>query len=389
MWWYSQLLMHCVCVCTCVCDIERYDVAHVTHRGSNMKSMWDKTVNGLSSISRGTYNVLTLKRLRTSQSSETGKLPDERRCSDRELGSLTERTSSQTHAVDGSTCSSPESSLRHSLYGYSPALEPFSVSDEDSVLYRKNNVCLKCQLGEMKKAEVSAPAPTPASPAIRSLRALHASSSASLHPRSSAHSSHSQTSQKPSTKVPGFLFIASRGSNFGSTLILNWTPNSAMINHVRTINNSTIQSEWRASDSEMSSSIESKCSCSSDNTTTSSTEPPTLTLISPSPQSSSPGSSILPPLASPTCISASPSLPPLPTSPLPSGEHQCVSLDLSEMEVIRVFYRRDESGHIVSGEMVVSSKQTNFWVFQFSNGGLTDLIRLFASFKYFSHHHYK
>ena len=79
----------------------------------------------------------------------------------------------------------------------SPPLSPVercTTPEEDEVLYSKNNVLLK------------------------------------YPPRRTGGE---QTSSNDGTSgnqvlIPGFLFITTRGSNFGSTLLLNWAPNSSM-----------------------------------------------------------------------------------------------------------------------------------------------------------------
>lgn len=295
-----------------------------------MKAVFGKTVSGISSITRGTYNILTFSRLRSSQSvvnSETDEVED------RELNSLNGAVSTHDHG-------------RSMIASYSPPTQLLHITQEDDILYRKNNVYLKCQIGARGKSEASSASldesssSSTSSPAVQSLRILQGS-----------------PSPKPPVeqKVPGFLFIASRGSNYGSTLILNWAPNSTMIKCSGSINSTTC-TEGESSDNEL---------------TSSSGE---------SERSLTDGAAV-PHSASGYSLSPSP--------PTPRTEHKCVSIDLGEMEVIRVFYHTDKSGCIVSGEMVVSSKQTNFWVFHFQNGGLTDLIHLFCSWKYFSHQQHR
>ena len=302
-----------------------------------MKAAWGRTVSGLSSFTRGTYNVLTLSRLRNSQPVTKS---DTDGTKDQELDSINGATSSQDKSSRGaSLCTS---------YTPPPNLLPV-ITQEDDILYRKNNVCLKCQIGAAARKSNSSASPDSSltSPAVQCLRALSSRSTSPQPP---------PTEQK-TEKVPGFLFIASRGSNYGSTLILNWAPNS-MIQCSVSINASA-QTAGEASDNQLTSSSESERSL---------TEAASASSAPPNPTASSSSSS---------------------SSAATRVEHKCVSIDLGEMEVIRVFYQSDESGCIVSGEMVVSSKQTNFWVFRFQNGGLTDLIHLFCSWKYFSHHEHR
>ena len=100
--------------------------------------------------------------------------------------------------------------------------------------------------------------------------------------------------------IPGFFFVATRGSNVGTTLILNWAPNSSM--------------KVPVGDQHV----------------------PIQDLVD--------GSSNDQPheLLSESCSS--------------------ISIDLCSMEMIRIFYRMDESGFIISGELVVKSKEEYFKV---------------------------
>ena len=323
-----------------------------------MKAALGKTIGGISSFTRGTYNVLTFSRFRRSQTvvqnDATGGMED------RELNSLYGTT---THG-------SPERSLSGS-YTPPPHNRP-SITQEDDVLYRKNNVYLKCEIGAAMATNEHITTPTDldgsVSPAVQSLHNLQGTTPPSP-----------EYSPQHKDKVPGFLFIASRGSNYGSTLILNWAPNSSIIKCSGSIN-STICTAGEASDNEMMTSGGSEREQNGHHTT------PTDTIS----ESNSSYSILCPPspstyLHTPPSITTSVSATTIPHR----TEHKCVSIDLGDMEMIRIFYQVNESGCKVSGEMVVSSKQTNFWVFQFPNGGLTDLLHLFRSWKYFNHHEHK
>ena len=90
--------------------------------------------------------------------------------------------------------------------------------------------------------------------------------------------------------IPGFLFVTTRGSNFGTTLILNWAPNSSM--KVPRVDDSS------------------------------------------------------------ECSTATPFV----------GLCSSVSIDLCSMEMIRIFYHMDDKGFIISGELVVKSKEEEFKV---------------------------
>ena len=178
----------------------------------------------------------------------------------------------------------------------SPSLPPSPVErcltpEEDEVLYRKNNVLLKYPARKMTSEQM--------------------------------HSDNA-TQSDSQVLIPGFLFITTRGSNFGSTLLLNWAPNSSM----RAPGTDGVPATAEAE------------SCQSHYD-----------------------------LDRPSCSS--------------------VSIDLGMMEIIRIFYHTDENGFIAKGEMVISSKDRNFKVFHFKNGGLSELIHIFRSWKYFSHQMHK
>ena len=319
-----------------------------------MKAVFGKTIGGISSLTRGTYNVLTsrFRRSETVERSESGE------------GAGSEREMNPVNGVSAvGDLSPPDPSLSSS--NTSPCLRrhPASPSQEDDILYRKNNVYLKCRIGSADTGDSEA-TPTDGgsnqSPAVKSLRNLQA---ASLPVES----------KQREEKVPGFLFITSRGANYGSTLILNWAPNSSIIKCSGSIN-STIRTAGEAS---------------SDHTTSHENERGTINEATPQ----SPSLSSIPTEQQPTSSSSSSSSSSLPatstTTVATRTEHKCVSIDLGEMEIIRVFYHTDESGCKISGEMVVSSRQTDFWVFQFQNGGLTDLIHLFCSWDYFNHQEHR
>lgn len=150
----------------------------------------------------------------------------------------------------------------------------------DDVLFRKNNVLLKHQSGSLFKK---------------------ASRKDVLH-SGGVESGDQGDSLDNHNLIPGFLFVTTRGSNFGTTLILNWAPNSSM---------TVPQSEH-------------EIACSQ-------TYSPEATSINSNPLS--------------TVQSCS-----------------SISIDLCSMEMIRIFYRMDDSGFILSGELVVKSKEENFKV---------------------------
>lgn len=138
----------------------------------------------------------------------------------------------------------------------------------DGVLFSKNNVLLKHPCADISEVEPG----QEASP--HQLGTVQPINSLDNH-----------------VLVPGFLFVTTRGSNFGTTLILNWAPNSSM--------------------------------------------------KTPRPSAYSP------------------------TTKTGNEGYSSISIDLCLMEIIRIFYHMDHSGFIVSGELVVKSKEENFQVCPF------------------------
>ena len=223
----------------------------------------------------------------------------------------------------------------------SPILSPISPIDTmaaDDILFRKNNVCLKYPRKNSMRSFSSLP---------RSRSKYSSSPSSSLGesgdsltdatPKSVLSSSSSST-QDNQILIPGFLFITTRGSDFGTTLILNWAPNSSM--HVPDAN--------PLKQGTVSSPLSIQRSNSSSTSTSSGSERHGLGFpdLVPSPRSVSKedpemGAEMVD-LERPSCSS--------------------VSIDLGLMEVIRIFYRMNDNGFILSGEMVISSKDRNFKV---------------------------
>ena len=147
----------------------------------------------------------------------------------------------------------------------------------DDVLFSKNNVFLKQPLLNLDRNEAKGARPED----------WHLA-----HVESKSLDNH--------MLIPGFLFVTTRGSNFGTTLILNWAPNSSM--RVPGDDDSINQ---RSKHSTVSSSNLTVCDDSHCNS---------------------------------------------------------ISIDLCSMEMIRIFYHMDEKGFIVSGELVVKSKAEEFKV---------------------------
>lgn len=74
--------------------------------------------------------------------------------------------------------------------------------------------------------------------------------------------------------------------------------------------------------------------------------------------------------------------------PRPHSPHSPVSIDLGEMETIRVFYQLADQ-LISSGEVVIINKERKFHIFYFKHGGLYELIKKFCLWKYFNYKHHR
>lgn len=169
-----------------------------------------------------------------------------------------------------------------SVYDTRTAFQPVisSTTEGDDILFSKNNILLKHPIDN-----VSVDACQKESP---------------LFPNELFHNEDYAESLDNHILIPGFFFVATRGSNVGTTLILNWAPNSSMKvpvgDHV-----------------------------------------PIQDLVDDSSNDDQPREFL-----SKSCSS--------------------ISIDLCSMEMIRIFYRMDESGFIISGELVVKSKEESFKV---------------------------
>lgn len=154
-----------------------------------------------------------------------------------------------------------------------------ATSEGDDVLFRKNNVLLKHQGDMFNQAS--------------KIDVLHSSGVESSD--KALNGGLGGNSLDNHVLIPGFLFVTTRGSNFGTTLILNWAPNSSM-----TVPQHTCEPE---------------------------------------------------------------NDPPAATGALRTAQNcSSISIDLCSMEMIRIFYHMDDSGFIISGELVVKSKEENFKV---------------------------
>lgn len=220
-------------------------------------------------------------------------------------------------------------------------VEPLETLEADDILFRKNNVFLKYPRKGSLVTSSSLPRLTSLYSCSPSSSLGESGDSATDKGATSNLSGSSDSTQDSQVLIPGFLFITTRGSDFGVTLILNWAPNSSMC----------VPSP--------SSLTRGLIPCSS------------LSFTGPRSQSSS----ISTLSGSDKCGLNFPDLVPSPQRVL-SQDHErgaemmdierpscsSVSIDLGMMEVIRIFYRNSDNGIIVSGEMVISSKDRNFKV---------------------------
>ena len=176
--------------------------------------------------------------------------------------------------------------------------------EADDFLFRKNNVLLKCPI-------VNSNTHTSPSGCDRNT-SESAERSVSTHKNDGEiyTSSSFDDSFDSHILIPGFLFITTRGSNFGATLILNWVPNTSI--------SAPSSSPPNASQSDFEESLV---------------------------------------LSTPCTVQENEK----------SRYYSTVSIDLCSMEMIRIFYRMDESGFIVSGELVIKNKEQEFKVSQ-ANG---------------------
>lgn len=242
----------------------------LVHVGNpNMKAFVEKTFD---SIAHG-FNAIS-SRVYSRRSASLSPVTDQMESGIQELDMVTNNV--RATEAETSRNSSP-----------SPPLSPVercTTPEEDEVLYSKNNVLLK------------------------------------YPPRRTGGEQTSSNDSANQVLIPGFLFVTTRGSNFGSTLLLNWAPNSSMRVPENDATPSTAATESNQSHFD---------------------------------------------LERPSCSS--------------------VSIDLSKMEIIRIFCHKDDDGFLTKGEMVISGRDRNFKVFHFKHGGLNELIQIFRSWKYFNH----
>ncbi len=179
-------------------------------------------------------------------------------------------------------------------------VEPIGTLDADDILFRKNNVYLK----HPRKKSVSTSSSLSRSSRDYSLSSSLGESGDSYNSKETRLPRAAAASRDSQDLIPGFLFITTRGSDFGTTLILNWAPNSSIL------------AQRQAS------------------------------------------------LVSVDVTRGSRSLSLSDSNSGGFGGEECssVSIDLGLMEVIRVFYRIGDNGLLISGEMVITSKDRKFRV---------------------------
>ena len=104
-------------------------------------------------------------------------------------------------------------------------IERMETPEQDEVLFSKNNVFLSYpKRASLKSHDLMRFSTLEASQTTPSSSQAVPSTSDNFNSNSSASSSF----QDNQILVPGYLFITTRGSNYGTTLILNWAPNSSM-----------------------------------------------------------------------------------------------------------------------------------------------------------------
>lgn len=210
------------------------------------------------------------------------------------------------------------------VYCNTSSLEDIDT-DDDNVVYCKNNVMLKVPNRRSKLLSSGSPGnfmdmKRNSSPPDQPIPMRN------LPPSASSNTLHGSSYHDDNTLlIPGYFHISTRGSNFGQVLILNWRSNASM----------------------------------------------TGTSTRPSPPRMGLGLS----LGGATGGGASSH----------RNDKNSVSIDLSQVESIKIFYQDEEGG--VSGEVVICTRDRNFKMFAFKNGGLNELIKKFCQWKYFNHQH--
>ena len=276
-------------------------------------------------------------------------------------------------------------------------VERMETPEQDEVLFSKNNVFLSYP----KRASLKAHDLTRFS-SLETSRTPSSQAMQSTNDNSNSNSSASGSFQDNQILVPGYLFITTRGSNYGTTLILNWAPNSSMrVPPVSTslplhlqpsastnsLGNATISTLTNGDTAATCSSTDDKerDQMAKDRTnrshTTEYTEGDAIVVMATNsrenPSNSWPiivttgrgGDALVAGTGSRVeKVGAGVGLSRVGVSGeealLGYDRPSCssVSIDLGMMEMIRIFYNTDKNGFIVSGEMVIRSKDRNFKV---------------------------
>lgn len=284
--------------------------------------------------------------------------------------------------------------------GYTPPSPPctpverMETPEQDEVLFSKNNVFLSYP----KRASLKMHDLTRFS-SLENSRTPSPQALPSAGDNSNSNSSASGSFQDNQILVPGYLFITTRGSNYGTTLILNWAPNSSMrVPPVSTslplhlqpsmstnsLGSATISTLTNGDQIASSTDDKERDQVMKERTNgshiTEYTEGDPVVVMSTNsrenPSNSWPvvvtmgrgGDALVAGTTRVEKVGAGVGL-----SRVGVGSEEAllgydrpscssVSIDLGLMEMIRIFYNTDTNGIIVSGEMVIRSKDRNFKV---------------------------
>ena len=237
------------------------------------------------------------------------------------LGQYRRRSTISGNQTDGRV-NSASSTLPHFLEHpdhdwsvYSGSLEEIQ-NLEDDVVFCKNNVYLKYP--NRKSKLLNGESPSDSSVTSFTSDSITVPEPLGSIPMKTLSDSSPQTDQDSNIVIPGYFHISTRGSDFGQTLIMNWSPNQLMS-----------QGDHRP----------------------------------------------IHPLSSSA------------TNKYDKPSVASLSIDLSQMESIRIFYQNDPFDPVTGGEVVICTRERRFKIFIFKHGGLNELIKKFCSWKYFNYQH--
>jgi hypothetical protein len=261
--------------------------------------------------------------------------------------------------------------------------------EQDEVLFSKNNVFLSYPKRASLKSHDQMRFST-----LSSLEASQASDN------SNSNSSASGSFQDNQILVPGYLFITTRGSNYGTTLILNWAPNSSMrvppvssslpphlqpSTSINSLGSSTISTLTNGVNSTDDEGEREQVAMGRTNGSriTEYTDGDAIVVMETNSRRENPSNSwpIIMATGRGDALAAGASAGRV-VEKMGAGvglsrvgvsgdegllgydRPSCssVSIDLGLMEMIRIFYNTDANGFIVNGEMVIRSKDRNFKV---------------------------